>query len=544
MPRLEYRGRRLGSRPGETVLDACLRQGVALPFSCRGGSCHACLCRSDDAVPERARRGLRGDLAAKGYFLPCVCVPEDDLRFEPPRADDLAVRAVLQSREWLSPDVCRVVLEPFAMVEARPGQHIAIRRDAQRIRRYSIANMPAAEGAIELHVRRIPGGAVGEWLCETLAIGDELDLLGPQGDFVHAPSHPDQPLLFVVTGTGLAPALGVIRDALDRGHRGAMHLYHGSRRADGLYLDAALRSLAAAHPTFHYHPCLSSLAQDAGGVRAGRADAVASADLACRADLAGWRVHLAGLPAMVATAAALWRARGVADADLVVDPFDQFDPFEPSSPPPAADATAAQVVEAAPPAGEVPPPAPDPALWAALAQGAKLMPILEEFYGRVFEDPRLSPYFHGSTRQRAIEKVYSFLHQTLTGNKVYFGDRPRNAHHWMTISDELFDYREDLFFAVVRRHGVPEPAIARWRALQARYRPDIVKSAPWPKRLGDVALPLEGFGTMVIDVGSVCDGCAGEIRVGETVRYHLRLGTTYCPSCSDAAPARPAGPAG
>lgn len=526
MAHLEYRDRRLESRPDETVLDACLRQGVALPFSCRGGSCHSCLCRSDDPVPERARRGLRPDLAAKGYFLPCVCVPEGDLRFEPPRPDDLTIRAVLQSRTWLSPEVCRVVLEPFTVLDARPGQHVAVRRDAQRVRRYSIANAPAAEGVVELHVRRIPGGAVGEWLCETLAIGEELDLLGPDGGFVHAPSHPGQPLLFVVTGTGLAPALGVIRDALEQGHRGTIHLYHGSRHAEGLYQDAALRALAAAHAGVHYHPCMSSLAHDADGVRAGRAHAVAAADLA---DLAGWRVHLAGLPAMVTTASALFRSRGVAEADLVVDPF------EPPSAHPVADAVAAHVVEAAAPTtAEVPQPVPDSELWAALDAGAKLMPILEEFYGRVFEDPLLSPYFHGSTRQRAIEKVYSFLHQVFTGNKVYFGDRPRNAHHWMTISNELFDYREDLFFAVVRRHGVPEPLIERWREMQARYRPDIVKSAPWPKMLDGVALPLDGFGTMTIDVGSVCDGCAGEIHAGETVRYHLRLGSTYCPGCADA----------
>lgn len=178
-------------------------------------------------------------------------------------------------------------------------------------------------------------------------------------------------------------------------------------------------------------------------------------------------------------------------------------------------------------------PPPDPALWAALDEGARLMPILEEFYAEVFADPLLSPFFHGSTRQRAVEKVYSFLHQVLSGKKVYFGDRPRNAHHWMTISNRLFDYREEMFFGVVRRHGVSEPMIARWRALQERYRSEIVKSDPWPKVMDGVAFPLDGFGTMVIDVGSVCDGCSGEIHIGETVRYHLRLGSTYCPACAE-----------
>lgn len=525
MPRLEYRGQSIEARPGESVLDACLRQGVNLPFSCRGGSCHSCVCRSHDPVPDRARRGLRPDLAAKGYFLPCVCVPESDLRFEPPRADDMTVRAVLQAREWLSPDVCSVRLETFTQFDYRPGQHVTIRRDALRARCYSIAGHPMQTPWLELHVKRIPGGAVGEWLCETLAVGEELELLGPDGEFVYAPSHLEQPLLLVATGTGLAPALGVVRDALEHGHRGPIHLYLGARHAEGLYQDDALRALSAAHPNLHYRPCLSSLAHDEGDIRAGRAHTVAAKDLS---DLTGWRVHLAGLPAMVSAASALFRARGVVESDLVVDPF------EAPAAHPVADAIAAHIVEAAaPPSEEVPQPVPDPELWAALGEGGLLLPILETFYAQVFEDPLLSPYFHGSTRQRAIEKVYSFLHQVLTGKKVYFGDRPRNAHHWMTISNQLFDYREDMFFAVVRRYGLAEPMIERWRAMQARYRPDIVKSAPWPKIVHGEALPLDGFGTMIIDVGSVCDGCSGEIHPGETVRYHLRLGSTYCPGCAE-----------
>ncbi|GAA4787539.1 2Fe-2S iron-sulfur cluster-binding protein [Lysobacter hankyongensis] len=526
MPVLEYQGRRIESRPGETVLDACLRQGVDLHFSCRGGACHNCLCRSvDGAVPERAQRGIRPELAEKRYFLPCVCIPEGDLRFERPRAEDLSVRAVLQSREWLSADVCRIAIEPFTNFESRPGQSLEVCRDADRVRSFSIASHPDHGAWLELHVRRIPGGAVSPWLCDELAVGDELDIRGPHGHFVYA-ADPAQPLLFVASGTGLAPVLGVVRDALERGHCGPIHLYHGSRHADGLYLHGELRALSAAHPgLLHYHPCLSSLEVDRDRVLAGRAHEVAASR---HSDLAGWRVHVAGPPAMVAAASALFLASGVSGADLVVDPFN--------APIDRQDTTtiATHLPErASPPAQEMASPPPDPALWAALDEGARLMPILEEFYAEVFADPLLSPFFHGSTRQRAVEKVYSFLHQTISGKKVYFGDRPRNAHHWMTISNRLFDYREDMFFAVVSRHGVPEPMIARWRAMQERYRSEIVKSEPWPRMMDGVALPLEGFGTMVIDVGSVCDGCAGEIHRGETVRYHLRLGSTYCSACAD-----------
>lgn len=527
MFQLEYQGHCIEARHGETVLDACLRQGVDLHFSCRGGSCHSCLCHCvDGEVPARAQRGLSPRLSDKGYFLPCVCVPETDMRFERPRIEDMYARAVLQSREWLSPDVCRLSIEPCTTFEYRPGQYLNVRRDNGSIRSFSIASDPSEDPCLELHVERIADGAVSAWLCDEVAIGDEIDIQGPNGAFLYAADDHEQPLLFVVAGTGLAPALGTIRDALRQRHQGQIHLYHGTRHAEGLYLDAQLRAIADAHPNLHYHPCLSAPDAARDDAIAGRAHEIAAS---MHPDLRGWRVYAAGLPTMVTAAAALFRERGAVDADIVVDPFES--PSERH----VSEAVAAHIPESpVPPAHGMMPPSPDPELWAALDNGVRLMPILEEFYTQVFADPMLSPFFHGSTRQRAIEKVYSFLHQVFTGNKVYFGDRPRNAHHWMTISNQLFDYREDMFFDVVRRHGLSDPLIARWRAMQERYRPEIVKSDPWPKVLNGVAFPLDGFGTMIIDDGSICDGCAGEIHAGETVRYHLRLGSTYCPSCSNA----------
>jgi ferredoxin/truncated hemoglobin YjbI len=174
---------------------------------------------------------------------------------------------------------------------------------------------------------------------------------------------------------------------------------------------------------------------------------------------------------------------------------------------------------------------PDPEMWLALEEGRLLTAILDDFYSRVYEDDRLSPFFEGVTKQRAVEKQYLFLKQKFTGEKVYFGDRPKNAHHWMVISDELFDYREGLMVDTLRRHGLPEHLIERWRNLEESFRGDIVKDKPWKRKMGDVELPVEGYDEIELEVGSVCDGCSEEIDAGETVRYHLRLGQIYCPSC-------------
>ncbi|MDD4928942.1 MAG: 2Fe-2S iron-sulfur cluster-binding protein [Gallionella sp.] len=184
-------------------------------------------------------------------------------------------------------------------------------------------------------------------------------------------------------------------------------------------------------------------------------------------------------------------------------------------------------------------PPPDPELWEALGEGALMTPILEDFYTRVYADPQLMSFFSGVTRQRLVEKQYSFLHQAITGNKVYFGNRPRNTHHWMVISDALMDHREQLMLDCMRAHGLAEKWVERWRLIEEYYRPDIVKSAPVPRRVDGVDLPLEGFEELVIDVGSICDGCGSVLEPGETVRYHVRRGTIYCSRCNTRVPANP-----
>ena len=160
--------------------------------------------------------------------------------------------------------------------------------------------------------------------------------------------------------------------------------------------------------------------------------------------------------------------------------------------------------------------------------------ILDDFYTRVFDDELLAPYFTGVTRQRLVEKVFNFHYQMFTGEKVYFGDRPKNSHHWMVISDELFDYRESIMEACLRDHGLADHLVKRWLDYEELYRADIVKSTPAQKVLFGEKMPLDGFEEMNIDASTLCDSCQGEINIGDLVRYHIRLGTTYCSKCMGA----------
>ncbi len=184
---------------------------------------------------------------------------------------------------------------------------------------------------------------------------------------------------------------------------------------------------------------------------------------------------------------------------------------------------------------DLPAPPTDARLWQELGDGAKVRAVLLDFYFAVFRDALLAPYFQRVTEQRLVEKQYSFLRQLMTGEKVYFGDRPRNAHHWMVISPDLFAHRHRIMVDTMQKHGLTEGQIARWSRFELYYRAHIVKAQAWPRLVGGEAQPLHGYSVETLSAATVCDACGSEIESGTTVHYHNRLGSVYCSKCTPAA---------
>ena len=88
-------------RADETVLDALLRQGVNVPFSCKGGVCQACMMRCvEGEVPERAQRGLVPEQQRRGCLLVCVCEPQTDMSLLRGTPEDHVTECMLHEHLW------------------------------------------------------------------------------------------------------------------------------------------------------------------------------------------------------------------------------------------------------------------------------------------------------------------------------------------------------------------------------------------------------------------------------------------------------------
>ena len=497
---------RFEARAGESLLDTLLRHGVPVAHSCRKGSCGCCQVR----LLAGEVQGDAGQ-AAPGHVLACACRPAGEVHLGPADLSQQPVEAELVSREPLAPDIFALELAPWRQLDFRPGQHVYLVREDGESRPYSIASQPGEGLGPRIHVRELPGGVFSRWLCRDLAPGARLKLRGPFGSF-HLPEglDPEAPLLLVGTGTGAGALLGIVHDALARGHRGPIGFFHGVRRPEDLYLHVALRELAARHPSLDYRACVSG-GEPPPGASAGRILGAAR-DLFPRLGN-GW-LFLCGHPRLVEDARVDAIRAGVPRSRILSDPF-----LAAAGEPPRDAAKLAAL-------------APDPAIWLALGQGPGLTRLLEDFYTRVYADPRLSPFFQGVPKERAVQKQYEFLADVFTGRRSYFGLNPFNAHHWMVISDELFDHREALFEQVLVEHGVAPELARRWLAMHELFRAELVKAAPRGLYTGGAEHPLRTEAVECLDIDAVCDGCGGEIPAGAPSRYLHRIGTLHCAACA------------
>lgn len=309
--------RHIAAREGETVLEALEREGVPVPSSCRSGACQSCLLKSlEGTVPPKAQQGLKDSLKAQGYFLSCICHPEQDITVAL-AGEALNHVATVLSSEDIGAAVRRVRLSIPEGFQWFAGQYVTLIREDGVARSYSVASSPS-DGYLELHVRRIPGGILSNWLHDDVPKGAALTLRGASGDCFYTPGAEEAPLLLAGTGTGLAPLYGILREALRQGHRGAIRLFHGAVDPSGLYYVEELRTLAR-EAGIDYRRCvLKGECSGEADLEIGGLDAVV---LAQEIDLAQTRAYLCGDPGLVGKMRKRLFLKGLSNRHIFADAF-------------------------------------------------------------------------------------------------------------------------------------------------------------------------------------------------------------------------------
>lgn len=70
--------------PDQALLLAALAAGIALPWSCRNGTCRTCISQLREGRVEHRIPwpGLSAEEKAEGWVLPCVAEPRSDLTLQ------------------------------------------------------------------------------------------------------------------------------------------------------------------------------------------------------------------------------------------------------------------------------------------------------------------------------------------------------------------------------------------------------------------------------------------------------------------------------
>ena len=257
MAQLKFKNNVFTVPVGSTVLDTLLEQGHEIPNSCRAGACQSCMMQvTKGSVPENSQKGLKDSQKAKGFFLACSCEPKEDIDIQLVDTEKLRVTATVSELNKLSSDVIELKIKPTKPYEYNAGQYVTLWKDETLGRSYSLASLPEDGEDLCFHIRLVADGQFSGWVHNELQVDDTLVVQDPAGDCFYTPGNPEQKLLLIGTGTGLAPLYGIIQDALQQGHTGEIHLFHGALNPTGLYLTEELSQLAHKYSNVNYHPCV------------------------------------------------------------------------------------------------------------------------------------------------------------------------------------------------------------------------------------------------------------------------------------------------
>ena len=286
--------------PGQNILDAALKAGIEMPYSCRKGVCGNCA----GAVAAGEVASPPSEAKPAGQHLYCQCTPLSDLELVPAawHRIDPAARKTFSAkvfRNTLASDdvsVLQLRLPAGQRAKFKAGQYLQVTLPDGSRRSYSMANAPHESDSLQLHIRHVPGGAFTQ-VVPTLKPGDTLQVELPFGNF-ELKEESAAPMLCVVGGTGFAPVKSLLDDLVKKKVQRPVTLLWGGRDRGGLYQVAAVERWQKLLPGFAFVPVLEDPADaHALGGFHGRVDDALRARCP---DLSGHEVYCCGSPAMVA----------------------------------------------------------------------------------------------------------------------------------------------------------------------------------------------------------------------------------------------------
>jgi hypothetical protein len=158
---------------------------------------------SEGSMQPEVRKGLKPTLQKRSMFLACQLKPASNVVIGLPDNAGIDCLVIAVSKVMLNHNVLQLALKPQAPFACEPGLYITVMNDAGVARSYSVANNPAVDDHIELHIRLLADGLLSGYVRDHLKVGDSLTLRGPAGTCFYVPEEGSD-YAIVSAGTGQA----------------------------------------------------------------------------------------------------------------------------------------------------------------------------------------------------------------------------------------------------------------------------------------------------------------------------------------------------
>ena len=190
-------------------------------------------------------------------------------------------------------------LEEPETIEFLPGQFINIDVGNGLYRAYSICSDADVKNKISV-VLTVAHDGVGANFLKSRKVEDTIVFIGPSGRFVlHEPFK--QNILFLVTGTGIAPIIPMLHEISRKTHESKIKVYFGLRSHEDIFFADKLKD-------FEHYICLSQVN--------GRITRFYRVD-----DVTATQVYVCGNPNMVSEVVEQLHGLGVPDDSVFQEKF-------------------------------------------------------------------------------------------------------------------------------------------------------------------------------------------------------------------------------
>ncbi|MEI6186308.1 MAG: FAD-binding oxidoreductase, partial [Dehalococcoidia bacterium] len=162
-----------------------------------------------------------------------------------PRRLKLKVKEII--KETASAKTFRLESKDGRLPYFRAGQYINLFVEIGGVktsRPYSISSAPG-KPYYDITVRRVEGGFVSSYLLDKVKAGDSFESTGPNGYFYYEPLVDSTDIVFLAGGSGAAPFMSIIREAVEKKSALKIHLIYGSRKPDDIIFEKELKDIIA-----------------------------------------------------------------------------------------------------------------------------------------------------------------------------------------------------------------------------------------------------------------------------------------------------------